>query len=206
MGLIDRRRIEIGKYRFTNYIGKTWVMLFSHDIREHLEFWTDRNEAYNLYDKEKPWKYSILNEAMSWEHPGEKYEFILEFLETNKRVHWQQNKYPLNESGSEAEGFNDFKPEETSRKYWNGLGQCSVRCALVCGLNIENFWYYALGTIPNCGDFGETDFPGADSHTKFARLWMNVNPIKVTGFATRNNCKRSPKNHLLFVVLLTSYN
>ena len=146
-----------------------------------------------------------MNEAIDWKYSGEKYEFIMEFLEM--KIHWKQTKYPLNESGTKAEGFEDFTIRTAPSSYWdrwNGLGQSKVSCALLHGLSNTTNWYFAIGTIPKCGGYGETNFPGYNDNNKFVRLWMRINPIRVHGFSTRCSMRCSTKVYFIFIICFVS--
>ena len=176
--VLKRPYLKLGKYTIMNYIDKSWVLLFKQDVSKNPRFFTNADEYLNYYNESDNDIYSILGEAHQWEKKFDQYEFLLEYPQLVGYNHWKQTNFPLDEKQNKVpEGYYNISNTWINLDFggliYNG------RCSLLKGSIRSSWWFYAIGTKPNCGGFGVDSIPGPNTHDKIVLLWMRIPTIKI---------------------------
>ena len=118
----------------------------------------------------------------------DQYEFLLEYPPFEGFNHWKQTNFPLDERINKIpEGYLNISNTWIDKAFggliYNG------HCSLLKG-SVNSLWYFAIGTIYNCNNYGVYHMPGPeDNFFKTVQLWMKVPLVKV--LYKGSSCKKS---------------
>ena len=182
--------------------GSQWLCIFSHDIRDGIEWFTGNSEANTCVNREN--RYSLLTKLndpkiRAGGTTAGKYEFILEYPEkgylgkTTSYNRWKQLANPLiiksdNDTTVEQVGYEGIHISWTNA-WGHGMGLTTSGASyLDCEIGRPG-WFGAIGQR---GYWSEKDglyIPAADgSNVKFVRLWIRIDNTAYKGwFQTYNN-------------------
>jgi hypothetical protein len=179
-----------GKYEFRRFRGSQWHKILYHNMTEREYGFSDESEAIQCDSVNK---YSILSELNSSYKINEKFEFLLEFPESDEYYQWRQTNNPLDEveNGNNAQGFQSI---HTAQDYvhWGGLLRSSENASEHCLLNgtpkvlgTLNI-FFAVGmynTMLICNEIPQYNIAGNRKPVNIEYLWVRT-PIFI-----HNTCR-----------------
>jgi len=186
-----------------NAHGRTWVMIFNHDIDQGGYFNNFSDAMYSL----NPHKYSIF-QLISPDFITDGYfEFLLEYPDVSGFNQWRQDLLPWNNTEVNDENAKGYQGISISwnASQWGGLvlsnnyysATYNVSTLLDGSAGHVN-WWYAIGCI-NPSSLYEGFMPGPNELVKKACLWMRIDKMELLiPQSNINQRKRVPSIRLLF--------
>ena len=162
---------------------KTWLLVFRHSTRKTVSFFT--KEEAKLNNEED--RFSIIAKIDETFKYDSKYEFLLEYPETNEYCIWRQSLSPLKDTkdGNSAEGFEPIRLIPNCLTF-GGLQLSSVSRSLIDGSTNTGLWYYAIGSD---GTQYSPSFPCHATFCNESNLYLRVK-------ANRVSCKQLIKRQI----------
>ena len=135
----------IADYQTKSFDGIYWLKIFYHSCRNG-DFFT-QNDVYNISTDDKYSILYLLNKNFTIKG---KYEFLLEYPETQKFNHWRQTNNPLTDNETYDNGPYKVKGYEKiniqmESNHWGGLARSASVNTLLEGCIGDTDWWYAIG-------------------------------------------------------------
>ena len=173
---------------------KTWLLVFRHSTRKTVSFFT--KEEAKLNNEED--KFSIIAKIDETFKYDSKYEFLLDYPETNEYCIWRQSLSPLKDTkdGNSAEGFEPIRLIPNSYTF-GGLQLSSVSRSLIDGSTSTICWYYAIGSD---GTQFSPSFPCYAGSCKEVNLFVRIHSNAIT---YKFNAMYSTLIHFIILIIVS---
>ena len=128
--------------RVKSFRHKSWLLVFRHSTRKTVSFFTKETAMFNNEED----KFSIIGMINSTFKYDSKYEFLLEYPETNEYCIWRQSLSPIEhaEDNNPAEGFEPIRLIPNGFTF-RGLQKSAYSTTLIDGDSRSSYWMYAIG-------------------------------------------------------------